>query len=86
MLKRYFGFCYIYIQCYLYSHEKKPKLDLLRTCVAAVPKLMPANDLSVSELVEMLLRFTVHMDEELRALVELYYPYAIFERYFLIHW
>lgn len=49
------------------SGEKKPKLDLLRTCVAAVPKLMPANDLSISELVEMLLRFTVHIDEELRA-------------------
>ena len=48
--------------------EKKPKLDLLRTCVAAIPRLMPSNDLSVQELVEMLLRFTVHMDEELRVL------------------
>ena len=41
-------------------------MDLLRTCVAAVPRLMPSNDLSISELVEMLLRYTVHMDEELR--------------------
>ncbi|XP_067945247.1 protein furry homolog-like [Watersipora subatra] len=52
----------------LINVEKKPKLDLLRTCVAAIPRLMPSNDLSVSELVEMLLRYTVHIDEELKKL------------------
>lgn len=51
------------------SVEKKPKLDLLRTCVAAIPRLMPSNDLSVSELVEILLRYTVHIDEELKVYV-----------------
>jgi len=64
-------FCILLFVIFLigFSVEKKPKLDLLRTCVAAVPRLMPSSDLSISELVEMLIRYTVHIDEELRVYV-----------------
>lgn len=47
--------------------ERKPKIDLFRTCVAAVPRLIP-DGMRRQELVEMLSRLTVHMDEELRGL------------------
>lgn len=47
--------------------ERKPKIDLFRTCVAAVPRLIP-DGMSGRDLVDMLSRLTVHMDEELRAL------------------
>lgn len=47
--------------------ERKPRIDLFRTCVAAVPRLIPET-MTGSELVDLLSRLTVHMDEELRAL------------------
>ncbi|XP_058793249.1 protein furry isoform X2 [Phymastichus coffea] len=47
--------------------ERKPRIDLFRTCVAAVPRLIP-DGMTGAELVEMLARLTVHMDEELRGL------------------
>ncbi|KAH7962694.1 hypothetical protein HPB52_017528 [Rhipicephalus sanguineus] len=47
--------------------ERKPKIDLFRTCVAAVPRLIP-DGMRRQDLVEMLSRLTVHMDEELRGL------------------
>lgn len=47
--------------------ERKPRIDLFRTCVAAVPRLIP-DAMTGSELVDLLSRLTVHMDEELRAL------------------
>lgn len=47
--------------------ERKPKIDLLRTCVAAIPLLIP-DGMSGQELVDLLSRLTVHMDEELCAL------------------
>lgn len=47
--------------------ERKPRIDLFRTCVAAVPRLIPET-MTPSELVDLLSRITVHMDEELRAL------------------
>ena len=47
--------------------ERKPKFDLFRTCVAAVPRLIP-DGMSGRDLVDLLGRLTVHMDEELRAL------------------
>ena len=49
------------------SGERKPKIDLYRTCVAAIPRLIPSG-MARNELCEMLARLTVHMDEELRAL------------------
>lgn len=47
--------------------ERKPRIDLFRTCVAAVPRLIP-HGMTGAELVDLLSRLTVHMDEELRAL------------------
>ncbi|XP_055383655.1 protein furry isoform X2 [Condylostylus longicornis] len=47
--------------------ERKPRIDLFRTCVAAVPRLIP-DTMTSQELVDMLSRLTVHMDEELRML------------------
>ncbi|XP_031631504.1 protein furry isoform X4 [Contarinia nasturtii] len=47
--------------------ERKPRIDLFRTCVAAVPRLIP-DTMTMQELVDMLARLTVHMDEELRTL------------------
>ncbi|XP_063392996.1 protein furry isoform X2 [Cydia fagiglandana] len=47
--------------------ERKPRIDLFRTCVAAIPRLIPEG-MSSSELVDLLCRLTVHMDEELRGL------------------
>lgn len=49
------------------SGERKPKIDLFRTCVAAIPRLIPEG-MSRSDLIELLSRLTVHMDEELRGL------------------
>lgn len=47
--------------------ERKPRIELFRTCVAAVPRLIP-DGMTSSELVDLLSRLTVHMDEELRGL------------------
>lgn len=49
------------------SGERKPRIDLFRTCVAAVPRLIP-DTMTPQELVDLLSRLTVHMDEELRML------------------
>lgn len=43
-------------------------MDLFRTCIAAIPRLIP-DGLSKSELVELVTRLTVHFDEELRGYV-----------------
>lgn len=45
--------------------ERKPKIDLFRTCVAAIPRILP-DGLSKMELIDLLARLTVHMDDELR--------------------
>ncbi|KAL7981768.1 hypothetical protein Chor_000825 [Crotalus horridus] len=47
--------------------ERKPKIDLFRTCIAAIPRLIP-DGMSRNDLIELLARLTIHMDEELRAL------------------
>ena len=49
------------------AEETKPKLDLFRTVIAAIPRLIP-DGMSRSDLVDNLSRLTVHTDEELRAL------------------
>ena len=38
--------------------ERKPKIDLFRTCVAAIPRLVP-DGMTRSDLIEMLARLTV---------------------------
>ncbi|KAK3798079.1 hypothetical protein RRG08_034635 [Elysia crispata] len=45
----------------------KRKLDLFRTCIAAIPRLIP-DGMSPQELVELVTRLTVHVDEELKGL------------------
>lgn len=45
--------------------DVKPKLDLLRTCIAAIPRLLP-EPMSHQELIELITRITIHIDEELR--------------------
>uniref|UniRef100_A0A3Q2NNL5 FRY microtubule binding protein n=1 Tax=Fundulus heteroclitus TaxID=8078 RepID=A0A3Q2NNL5_FUNHE len=45
--------------------ERKPKIDLFRTCVAAIPRILP-DSMSKPELIDLLARLTVHMDDELR--------------------
>lgn len=51
--------------------ERKPKVDpkveLFRTCIAAIPRCIPEGMTKV-DLVDLLSRLTVHMDEELRGL------------------
>uniref|UniRef100_A0A4W5KC37 FRY like transcription coactivator n=1 Tax=Hucho hucho TaxID=62062 RepID=A0A4W5KC37_9TELE len=47
--------------------ERKPKIDLFRTCVAAIPRLIP-DGMSKQDLIELLAKLTIHMDEELRGL------------------
>ncbi|VDO12065.1 unnamed protein product [Brugia timori] len=49
----------------LLTGDVRPKLDLYRTCIAAIPRLLPES-MSHSELVELLVRMNVHIDEELR--------------------
>jgi len=49
------------------SGDRKSKMDLFRTCIAAIPRLLP-DGMTHTELVEMVTRLTVHFDEELRGL------------------
>ncbi|XP_025086109.1 protein furry homolog isoform X4 [Pomacea canaliculata] len=47
--------------------DRKPKIDLFRTCIAAIPRLKP-DGMTSPELVDLLTRLTVHVDEELKGL------------------
>ena len=49
------------------ADDAKPKLDLFRTVIAAIPRLIP-DGMSRADLVETLSRLTVHTDDEIRAL------------------
>nr|XP_006005371.1 PREDICTED: protein furry homolog isoform X2 [Latimeria chalumnae] len=49
--------------------ERKPKIDLFRTCVAAIPRLIP-DGMSKLELIDLLARLTIHMDDELRHIAQ----------------
>lgn len=49
----------------LMGGERKSKIELFRTCIAAIPRLIP-DGMSPMELVEMLNRLTVHVDETLK--------------------
>lgn len=52
---------------FVVTRDRKPKIDLFRTCIAAIPRLMPEG-MSNEDLINLLSRLTVHMDEELRGL------------------
>lgn len=45
--------------------DRKPKVDLFKTCIAAIPRLMP-DGMSKADLIDLLSRMTVHIDEEMR--------------------
>lgn len=63
-----FAFVWEFFEIYFrFSGERKPKLDLFRTCIAAIPRVLPDN-MSHQDVIELLIRLTVHMDDELRAL------------------
>lgn len=49
----------------LVTAEQKPKIELFRTCIAVMPRLMP-HGLSHGDLLNMLCRLTVHIDDDLR--------------------
>lgn len=49
------------------SGERKPKIDLFRTCVAAIPRLIP-DGISKNDLIDLLSRLTINIDEEMNVL------------------
>lgn len=49
----------------LLSSERKPKIELFRTCIAAIPRIIP-DGMSRSDLIDLLSRMTVHVDEGMR--------------------
>uniref|UniRef100_A0A669DKZ5 FRY microtubule binding protein n=1 Tax=Oreochromis niloticus TaxID=8128 RepID=A0A669DKZ5_ORENI len=49
--------------------ERKAKIDLFRTCVAAIPRILP-DGMSKPELIDLLSRLTIHMDDELRLIAQ----------------
>ncbi|XP_076002040.1 protein furry homolog isoform X2 [Genypterus blacodes] len=49
--------------------ERKPKIDLFRTCIAAIPRVLP-DGMSKPELIDLLSRLTIHMDDELRLIAQ----------------
>ncbi|KAK1786451.1 hypothetical protein P4O66_018141 [Electrophorus voltai] len=51
------------------SGERKPKIDLFRTCVAAIPRILP-DGMTKLELIDLLSRLTIHMDDELRLIAQ----------------
>ncbi|XP_033646304.1 protein furry homolog-like isoform X1 [Asterias rubens] len=51
----------------LMTSERRPKIELFRTCVAAIPRVIP-DGMSRKDLLELLARLTVHRDDELRGL------------------
>ncbi|TPP62484.1 Protein furry [Fasciola gigantica] len=53
----------------LMTTERKPKLDLLKTCVACIPRLLP-NDMGQPELLELLAKVCLHVDEDLRKMAQ----------------
>ena len=57
-------FLFLSLSLSLSSGERKPKLDLLKTCVAAIPRLLPEG-MGKEELIECLSRLTIHIDPEL---------------------
>lgn len=71
------------ILCFItFFSPVKPKLDLLRTCVAAIPRLLPEN-MNEEYLVDLLSRLTIHLDHELGRLV-LHIPTTIIS-FFTFH-
>lgn len=49
------------------TNDRKPKIDLFKTCIAAIPRIMPEG-MSRTDLIDLLARMTVHVDGEIRKL------------------
>jgi len=49
------------------TDERKPKIDLFRICIAAIPRLIPEG-MTRQQLIELLSRLTIHIDDELSGL------------------
>lgn len=47
------------------SGDRKLKIELFRTCIAAIPRLMP-DGMSKADLIDLLSRMTIHIDEQMR--------------------
>jgi hypothetical protein len=52
------------IQNNIFTVDNKSKLNLLKVCISLIPRMMPL--FKESELVEILTRLTIHLDEELK--------------------
>ena len=46
------------------TNERKPKIELFRTCVAAIPRIIP-DGMTRQQLIELLSLLTIHIDDEL---------------------
>lgn len=49
--------------------DRKPKVDLLKTCINCIPRLMP-YEMSRVELIELLARVSLNVDEEIRMMAQ----------------
>uniref|UniRef100_A0A5K3EZC4 MOR2-PAG1_N domain-containing protein n=1 Tax=Mesocestoides corti TaxID=53468 RepID=A0A5K3EZC4_MESCO len=49
--------------------DRKPKIDLLKTCVNCIPRLLP-YEMSRTELIEFLARVSLNVDEEIRMMAQ----------------
>lgn len=49
------------------TSEQRPKIELFKTCLAAIPRLMPEG-MPRADLIDLLSRMTIHVDEDLRKL------------------
>lgn len=50
-------------------NDRKPKIDLLKTCVNCIPRLLP-YEMSRTELIELLARVSLNVDEEIRMMAQ----------------
>ncbi|RTG86358.1 uncharacterized protein DC041_0011888 [Schistosoma bovis] len=53
----------------LMTADRKPKLDLLKTCVACIPRLLPI-DMTKQEILEILAKVCLHVDEDVRKMAQ----------------
>lgn len=71
-------FCWVYCKIIIQivthfsvlpSGDRKPKIDLLKTCVNCIPRLLP-YEMSRTELIELLARVSLNVDEEIRMMAQ----------------
>lgn len=52
---------------FIFSGDRKPKLDLLRICIASIPRLLP-DGMSRAELIDLIARTSMHCEAECKGL------------------